>query len=355
MPTLAVAEASNAAFSPAYIPVAIFAGGTSGVGQGMAEAFARQTDGRAHIILIGRSVAQAEKIIAGFPKPTAGDAEGWSHEFVACDATSMVNVRAVCAGLRARLGRVNFLVMTAAGPRGNSMVETGETPEGLDDHLAMRYFSRYLYTKELLPLLAHAREAGQHAHVMTVLGAGFGMPLASKDLGLVEARRSTIKWLKGVMFSIAAMKGMVRGVQYNDGLVAWFAAKHPDIAFTHIHPGQVRTPGAILDAGWLLAPLGWLITRLRSFITVSEAECAQYMLYGLLDVERGLFIRNNHGDIVSSHVFSLDHQAKIVDDGSATAKKAGVLNGIPMKGYGGSDATVAALMEYTERVLAEIK
>ncbi|KAJ7762932.1 hypothetical protein B0H16DRAFT_1268746, partial [Mycena metata] len=55
MPTLATAEASNAGFAPSYIPVAVFAGGTSGVGQGMVEALARQTKGRAHIVLIGRN------------------------------------------------------------------------------------------------------------------------------------------------------------------------------------------------------------------------------------------------------------------------------------------------------------
>lgn len=138
MPTFAVAEASNAAFSPSYIPVAVFAGGTSGVGQAMAEALARQTNGRAHIILIGRNAVSAAEILAQFPKPAEREADGWAHEFVACDATSMKSVRAVCAGLISRLQRINFLVMTAAGPKGNSLVECGETPEGLDNHLAMR-------------------------------------------------------------------------------------------------------------------------------------------------------------------------------------------------------------------------
>ncbi|KAJ7046368.1 hypothetical protein C8F04DRAFT_1064091 [Mycena alexandri] len=353
MPTLAAAEASNAAFAPNYVPVAIIAGGTSGVGQATAEALARQTKGRAHIILIGRNAEAAEKIIAGFPKPVNGD-EGWAHEFVPCDANSMASVRSVCAGLRSRLKRINFLVMTAAGPRGNSLTYCGETNEGLDDHLSMRYFSRYLYSKELMPLLLNAREQGQHAHVMTVLGAGMGVKIASSDLGLVEARRGSIKFLQGVVLSIPAMKGIIRGVGYNDGLVAWFAAQHPNIAVTHISPGQVHTPGNAMTPGWLLAPLAWLFAFLRIFIIISQDECAQYMLHALLDADRGLFIRDNHGDIVSSHVFSPDHKARFVDD-SPMARKTGVLNGIPMKGYGGSDATVAGLIDYTERVLAEIK
>jgi hypothetical protein len=138
MPSLAAAEASNAGFAPSYIPVAVFVGGTSGVGQAMAEALARQTNGRAHIILIGRNAVQAADILARFPKPAEGDADGWTHEFVACDATSVASVRTVCAGLRARLKRINFLVISAAGPKANSLVECGETPEGLDNHLVMR-------------------------------------------------------------------------------------------------------------------------------------------------------------------------------------------------------------------------
>ncbi|KAJ7762926.1 hypothetical protein B0H16DRAFT_1528168 [Mycena metata] len=354
MPTLAAAEASNAGFAPSYIPVAVFAGGTSGLGQGMAEALARQTKGRAHIVLIGRNAEAAEKIIAGFPKPVGEDKSGWAHEFVACDANSMVAVRNVCAELRSRLKRINFLVLTAAGPRANSMTECGETAEGLDDHLSTRYFSRYVFSKELMPLILSAREQGQHAHLMTVQGAGFGIKIASSDFGLEEARRSSIKFLGRVFVSITAMKAMVRGVAYNDGLVAWFATQHPEIAATHINPGQVRTVGAVIEGGWLLGPLFWVIKRLRNLITVSQDEGAQYMLHGLLDADRGFFIRDMHGDIVSAHVFSPDYKARFTDD-SPTARKAGYLNGVPIQGYGGSDATVAALMEYTERVLAEIK
>ena len=55
MPSLAAARAANAAFSPSYFPVAIFVGGTSGIGEATARAFARYTKGNAHIILVGRN------------------------------------------------------------------------------------------------------------------------------------------------------------------------------------------------------------------------------------------------------------------------------------------------------------
>lgn len=46
-----------------------------------------------------------------------------------------------------------------------------------------------------MPLLLSAREQGQHAHLMTVQGAGFGIKIASSDFGLEEARRNSIKFL----------------------------------------------------------------------------------------------------------------------------------------------------------------
>ncbi|KAJ6566525.1 hypothetical protein B0H19DRAFT_1374067 [Mycena capillaripes] len=236
-PLFAAAGTSNTAFAPSYVPVAIFAGGTSAV--------------------------QPDTIIAWFPKPTpcikaeAEDARGWAHEFVQCDA----------------------MIMSAAGPKGNSMVESGQTPEGLDNHLAMRYFSRHIYTKELLPLLVCAQEKREHAHVMTV--------------------PATLAWRKqeagqsaGYAMQIAALKGGIRGVGYNDGLVAC----------------QGQLPKGI---DFYLA-----------------GECAQYILYALLppDPARGggLLMRDNHGDVASTHVLSADpkHKAYLVDDGSAGARKA---------------------------------
>ncbi|KAJ7443114.1 hypothetical protein FB451DRAFT_1343818 [Mycena latifolia] len=274
MPTLATAVSFNSSFPLGYLPVAVFAGGTSGVGQAMAEALARYTNGRAHIILIGRNADAANKIISGFQKPE--DADGWKHEFVACDATLMAEVRATCAALRTRLPRINFLVMSAGE---NSLTESGETREGLDHHLSLRYYSRYVWTKELLPLVSNARSLGQDSRVISILGAGFGHPIDTTDIGLDKARSRTIKPLKGMAYS----PGL------NDAMMAM--PQHPEIAFTHIHPGFVKTSAFDIRMGWLLAPLAWL------------DEAAQYILYALFYGERVLFLRSPKGDIISAHAF----------------------------------------------------
>ncbi|KAJ7030716.1 hypothetical protein C8F04DRAFT_1005606 [Mycena alexandri] len=316
MPTFPQIQSSNASYSPTYVPVAIFAGGTSGIGQAIAEAFARCTQGLAHIILIGRNSDAAARVIAGFPKPPVTEV-GWRHEFIACDATSMAEIRATCATLRGQLPRVNFLVVSAGF---NSMAVSKETSEGLDYHLALRYYSRYVYFKELLPLLKHAHEKGQQAHAMTMLGAGLGAPISTDDIGLDSARSKTITVLKGVMLSFAALKGMAYSPGYNDAMVAHFASQNPGIAFTHIHPGFVKTSGMHTDTGWLLAPISWLYELAMIFIAVRpvclptfhenlaptlriQETCAEYMLYALLDAERGVFLRSPTANIFSAHAF----------------------------------------------------
>ena len=50
-----------------YRPVAVFVGGTAGIGAGMAKAFAMHRNGDAHIVIVGRNRQAAEELISSFP------------------------------------------------------------------------------------------------------------------------------------------------------------------------------------------------------------------------------------------------------------------------------------------------
>ncbi|KAJ7661147.1 hypothetical protein B0H17DRAFT_1094581 [Mycena rosella] len=333
MPTPALAKASNATFRPAYVPVAIFVGGTSGVGQGMLETFARYVQGRAHIIVVGRNEHAAADIIARLPKPADGEADGWTHEFIACDLSLMTNVREACAAIRAKVARVNFLVMTAGY---SSFVNIAITSEGLDLHLALRYYWRYVFIHELLPLVKNAHDRGEDAKVMSVLGAGRGSPKRPLDL---ENLGNQVKPRVG-RFTVA-LRSIIMSSGYTDAMLAHFAARNPDIAFTHIHPGIVRTPTQRVDFDGLLTPLSWVINFILPFLGVSQDQCAEHMLYALFTGQRGLFLVDRYGDPVSAHAFDAPVEL-------GNSEETSVLNGVPMTGYGASDLGVGRVVEHTE-------
>jgi len=72
--SMASLAASNNLVSGAKLtnPVAVFVGGTSGIGQGMAEAFNRHMKGNCHIVIVGRNYDAAESIISTM-KSVAGE------------------------------------------------------------------------------------------------------------------------------------------------------------------------------------------------------------------------------------------------------------------------------------------
>jgi NAD(P)-dependent dehydrogenase (short-subunit alcohol dehydrogenase family) len=176
MPALSVVTAANAKFAPSYLPVALFVGGTSGIGQAMAQAFARYTKGNAHIIICGRNRTAAEAIIATFPKPTHGDAK---HEFVSCDVSLMKNVHVTSADLLSRLPKINFIIFTTGFL---SAMGRQETKDGVDKRIAVTYYSRWVFTEDLRPLLRKAKDAGEDAKMLSVLAAGKGSEIDLDDL-----------------------------------------------------------------------------------------------------------------------------------------------------------------------------
>ncbi|KAH9477951.1 Oxidoreductase [Psilocybe cubensis] len=273
MPSLLDVSQANANYAPSYVPVMVVTGGTAGIGQSMANALARHLHGRIHIIIFGRNKSAAESFLASLPKT-----EESTYEFLECDLTLMQNVCSLAGQIKERVSRVNFLVHCAAvvGFGGRQ-----ETEEGIDIKLALRYYSRWVLTYNLLPLLQNAKGNGESSSVITVLGAGLGPEINLDNLGLKN--------------SYKGLKAMAQSTAYNDLMVAEFSRQNPDISFTHIHPGVVYT-GTISNQHLAtkilvipLRPLLWLLTTPRQ-------DCAEYMLYAMLYANKGMNRRNKTGD-----------------------------------------------------------
>lgn len=309
MPSLSVVRAANLAAAPKYRPVALFLGGTSGVGQAVAEALAEVTKGNAHIVISGRNESAASEIFSKLPNapptPSSSTESGSKYEFEPCDATLMSNVRQTTQSLLGRLPKINYLVLT---PGFLTLKGRDETSEGMDKKLALNYYARWKFVYDLMPLLEKAKAAGEDARVLTVLAAGSNGKLDVNDLDLKHGYG-----LKAAADNATAM---------NDFAVEDFAAQHPDMAFIHAYPGIVRTP--------LLNNFHWsirLLSPIVNLISVSPAECAQWMLYTLLDPQfsKGAFYRNNHADDVGANKHSTPELRKLVWE-HTLARTSGVSN-----------------------------
>ena len=179
MRSISLIRASNAAFHSSYLPVAVFVGGTSGIGKAMVERFARLTNGNSSIIIVGRNRAAAETIFASLPST-----ETSTHEFIQCDATLMSNVHTTSQEILSRYNKINYLILS---PGVFSLKGRDDTSEGIDKKLAVHYYARWRFIYDLLPSLERAKEAGEEAKTLSVLGAGKGGEIDVDDLGLKKS------------------------------------------------------------------------------------------------------------------------------------------------------------------------
>jgi len=265
MPSLALARAANASYSFSTIPVAVFVGGTSGIGRAIAQAFARDTKGNAHIILCGRNRVAAEAVIASFPKPTSSQAK---HEFLQCDVALMKNVGVATSSLNSRLTKVNYLVVSSGilSTKGRD-----ETTEGIDKKLALHYYARWKFIHDLLPLMKNAKDAGEDAKAMSVLSPGHGNKIDLDDFGLRK--------------NFSLVNAAYAASTYSDLMIESFAEREPRASFIHIYPGIVRTP-----------LLGTWLKLLCYPVSVEPEECAEYMLHALLYASAGAKRMDSKGD-----------------------------------------------------------
>lgn len=167
MPSLDQAKASNSSYKfPAGTPVAVFVGGTSGVGEAMARIISNYASGNIDIVIVGRNRDAAEKTFASLPRPNGADGNPVLREFVACDASLMKNIKVACDELKSKLRKINYLVLSLGYLQ---FTKRDETEEGMDKMLVMRYYCRFKYITELMPLLESAKAANEDTSVLSIL------------------------------------------------------------------------------------------------------------------------------------------------------------------------------------------
>ncbi|KAE8369985.1 hypothetical protein BDV27DRAFT_140882 [Aspergillus caelatus] len=206
--------------------VAVFVGGTSGIGESTARAFIRNTDA-SRAYLIGRDQERAMRIIEEL-KQKKPDSE---VTFIKSNVSLLREVDKACAIIREKENRVNILFLS---PGTGSMNGRTETDEGLDEKLNLHYYSRMRFVKNLLPQLLHGDQESRSkddkqslSRVVSVLEAGGEAALQLNDLSLKThwSLRNCAK----------------HSITMNSVAMEHLASVYPQISFVHSFPGVVRT------------------------------------------------------------------------------------------------------------------
>ena len=93
------------------------------------------SEGNAHIIICGRNKANAERIMATFPRTDRS-----RYEFVQCDVLLMKNVSTAAAEIRTKVGAINYVVLSQGVFSSKGF---DPTSEGIDSKLSLNFYSRW--------------------------------------------------------------------------------------------------------------------------------------------------------------------------------------------------------------------
>ncbi|KAF9524463.1 hypothetical protein CPB83DRAFT_820017 [Crepidotus variabilis] len=303
MPTVTVAREANAAFAPTYTPIMLVTGATSGLGQTLTELFARNLQGKAHIILVARNQAAADEIMAALPKPSSiSQDHQYTYEFIRCDVTSMRSIHELSKSLIQRLPKLNFLVHCAGGV---DFLGRVETEEGLDSKLAFRYYSKFALSYDLLPLLRNAVKLKEKATVVSVLAAGKAPDIDVNDLGLKK--------------NYTVTRGLAQPISYVDVMTAEFARREPDIAWVHMYPGSVYTRGMLTFGGPVIQFVLLLLRPLLWLLLAKKEDASERILFAMLSADKGLRRCNEKGDDIGMKNFPATEAGKILFEHSVKA------------------------------------
>ncbi|KAE8371875.1 hypothetical protein BDV26DRAFT_302375 [Aspergillus bertholletiae] len=216
--------------------VAVFVGGTSGIGEHAARQLALAIKSPT-IYVIGRNEAAGNRIITELKESNPNG----SYIFKPSDISDLQSVDTVCNEITAHGAAIDLLFLTA-GALGFSKQET---KTGIDRNHILRYYSRMRFVYNLISSL----EKSENPRVVSIYAAGKEVLLDEDNLDL---KRS---------FSISASNSYPATM--TSLLFEVLATQYPTISFIHEFPGFVATPllkhslGSIAGSvlGLLMKPL----------------------------------------------------------------------------------------------------
>ncbi|KAB8272039.1 hypothetical protein BDV30DRAFT_249778 [Aspergillus minisclerotigenes] len=261
MVSLATVRAHNASLkSLGSGLVAVFVGGTSGIGLYTVREFARYTVSPT-VYLVGRNEAQAKQVIQDL---SLINPHG-KFQFIKTDASLLRGVDSACEVIQRREGRINLLFLSCGI---FTMKGRDETCEGLDKKFSLHYYARMRFINNLIPQLTQAasKKKSENAlsRVITVLGAGHETKIDLNNLDL-----KTNYNLNSCDVHVTTMSSL---------MVEELASRYPSTTFIHTYPGIVKS-GISREAGPIVGRLVRAVMFLGRPWMVAEQECGERHLY----------------------------------------------------------------------------
>lgn len=256
--------------------VAVFVGGTSGIGLYTAREFVRGAQSP-RLILVGRNQSEATKIIQELKSINASS----QVSFIQKDVSLLKNVDEVCKEIAAKEQYINLLFMTCGY---YTLKGREETSEGLDKKFALHYYSRMRFINQLQPLLAKAINEHQYSRVLAVLDPQPGMKggLNFSDMSLKSG------------FSL--MKCATHASAMTNLAFAHLAKKNVYTSYIHAFPYVVDT-GVGRDAwGPLKSVVAPILKIALKGVTVDQKESGERHLFAATD---GSFLSKNPTESVA--------------------------------------------------------
>jgi NAD(P)-dependent dehydrogenase (short-subunit alcohol dehydrogenase family) len=208
-----VISASNARLPNTL--VAVFVGGTSGIGEYTLKSFARHCPNpRAYFI--GRSQPSADRIVSELKKLNPKG----TYTFIKSDVGEIKNVDAVCAQIRSKEQSINMLVLSQG-----TMIAGVETSEGLHLAASLIIHSRTRFIVNLLPQLQAATTLRRVVSIFTGTKEG---PITNPDFQMRSMGYNVLK-ARGQAASTVTLA------------METVAATAPDVSFIHDFPGPVNS------------------------------------------------------------------------------------------------------------------
>ncbi|MGW0802846.1 SDR family NAD(P)-dependent oxidoreductase [Nonomuraea sp. NPDC002799] len=189
----------------------VVAGGSTGMGNGLARHFLRRGD---QVTIIGSDPAKGRRFLDEAATLGAGDRAA----YIQADLTSVTANRRVIEEVKARHSALDGLILTAMRHFGRRV----ETPDGFEGTFALYYVSRFLLSYGLTELL----EKGERPIIVNVCG--------------VSATKGAIHWDDlSLEHGFGSVKAMLQGGRATDLLGVAYAANHPDGRTQYLlhHPG----------------------------------------------------------------------------------------------------------------------